>query len=97
MNRSWSWSLLVAALLALHAHAWLHATHGFDDLSQPNESSCVACQLGQHGGTLTSAANAQTWFLRPETPRASFDLLAVAKSASHPQPIRGPPTHFILS
>lgn len=97
MNRSCAWSLLVAALLALHAHVWLHATHGMDDLSQPNESTCVACQLSQHGGTLDSHATVTSWLLAPAAPQLQGQQHTVACTGSQPQPIRGPPGHFILS
>lgn len=46
--------MFTAALLALHAHGWLHVDH-FDEISGQNDSACVACQIGQNDGPLAGA------------------------------------------
>ena len=90
MKRHWSWSLLIAAVLALHAHGWLHAEHN-DDFTGANDSACVACQIAQQGGPLSGSSGALV--VLASKPQHSIPLSSRPAERGHPRqnPIRGPP------
>ena len=92
MKRHWTWSLVVAALLALHAHGWLHADHGVgDELASLSDATCVACQLSQNGGPSGHATAAPAFHFTGTTPHVAQLVARPQFGHQRAHPIRGPP------
>ncbi|MGJ8670927.1 MAG: hypothetical protein ACSHXK_15685 [Oceanococcus sp.] len=92
MKRHWTWSLVIAALLALHAHGWLHAGHGVgDELTSLSDAPCVACQLSQNGGPSGNTSIAPQFQFAAHALDESLDVEAPRFAHKRSHPIRGPP------